>query len=366
MKRSNYLWAVLMAATLSLNACISEENENTETGEKTARLELKLAGTPETGTRATGAALPTSEDNINTIAVGIFDHSTGETNTIAEPVLEEGVYKINCKAGTCDIIVVANAPTGTFKGVASKSLFIAKTVELAATAQSGIQVATNLPMSGEAANVKFVAGDTKEQTIEINRLVSRVSISSIKTAFDPKGQYANAKFVAKKIFLHNAKSKSTVAENNAGALTTTVPLSGKTGGQNPYLQTAISPEVTFPGNAHTTKYWFYTFPNADTGKPTKLVIYGSFDADGDGSGAAVDTYYPVVVNKQQTGTTITGGTDADRGTATIVRNATYDIAATIKGIGVDDPDKDINPATLKLTVTVAGWELDIKQNVTFE
>ena len=43
MKTSNYLWAALATATLSLSACSSDENENgMQPKEKTAKLELTL------------------------------------------------------------------------------------------------------------------------------------------------------------------------------------------------------------------------------------------------------------------------------------------------------------------------------------
>ena len=47
MKTSNYLWAALATATLSLSACSSDENENgMQPKEKTAKLELTLVGAP--------------------------------------------------------------------------------------------------------------------------------------------------------------------------------------------------------------------------------------------------------------------------------------------------------------------------------
>ena len=54
MKTSNYLWAALATATLSLSACSSDENENgMQPKEKTAKLELTLVGAP-ADSRATG------------------------------------------------------------------------------------------------------------------------------------------------------------------------------------------------------------------------------------------------------------------------------------------------------------------------
>lgn len=363
MRTSNYLWAALATAALSLAACGGDENENElQPKEKTAKVELFLTGTP-AETKATGT-LPTSEVKINRVAVGIFDHSTGATNTIAEPTLDKDKkYTFNCMPGTCDIIVVANAPTGTFKGLTTKKAFIEKTVALSQTATSDVQDANNLPMSGKAESVVLTAGQEKAQTISLSRLVARVCINSVKTAFDAKGQYANATFTLKKVFLHNAMATSQVTPE--AAPTTSSPQTGKADASNKYLQTALATPAAITTAAHTTNYWFYTFANTNAAK-TKLVLFGAFDPDGAGGTAATDVYYPVVINKKQPGTTITGGTDAQKGTSTVLRNTLYNITATIKGKGVDDPDKDIEPATLVLTVNVADWALTITQDVTFE
>lgn len=362
MRTSNYLWAVLVTVALSLAACAGDENENElQPKERTAKVELILTGTP-AETKATGT-LPTSEVTINRVTVGIFN-SDGTTNTIAEPTLENKKYTFNCMPGTCDIIVVANAPTGTFTGVTTKSAFIAKTVILSQTATSDVQNASNLPMSGKAEKVTLTAGKETTQTISLSRLVARICINNIKTAFDSKGQYSKATFSLKKVFLHNAMSTSQVTPE--AAPTTTLPLSGSVDANNKYLQTALTTAASIGTSANTTNYWFYTFANTNATK-TKLVLFGSFDPDGTtGATAATDVYYPVVINKKQPGTTITGGTDAQKGTSTVLRNTLYNITATIKGKGVDSPDKDIEPATLVLTVEVAAWALTITQDVTFE
>ena len=364
MKTGNYLWAMLAAATLSLTACGSEENENQEPPQKMeARLMLTLTGTP-TDTRSTGSTLPTeaNENTVGRVAVAIFN-SDKSVNIIQEFTSTSGI-SVNCNPGTnCTGIVVANAPANHFAGVTTKDAFIAKTIDLT-------QTATALPMSGDiklSTNTTFTltAGTTSNLTAELSRLVARVAINSIKTAFEPGGQYSAATFTAKKIFLHNANTKSNV---DPGTPVVSVPMSGKVDATNPGLQTALNQAIT--SAAHTTPYWFYTFAhNATT--PTKLVIFGSFDPDGAGATAAKDVYYPVVVNKIQPGTIIKEGSTnvgtatTGKGDATISRNSTYTITATIKGIGVDDPDKDINPAVLNLTVTVADWALNITQDVTF-
>lgn len=95
-----------------------------------------------------------------------------------------------------------------------------------------------------------------------------------------------------------------------------------------------------------------------------MVIKGNFDADGS-SGSTYSpepVYYPVVINKSQTGTVITGGS----GDATIARNRAYKIGVTIKGKGVSSPSENIVPAVLTVTVSVLDWALVINQSVVFD
>lgn len=364
MKTRNYLWAVLAMAALSLAACgDNEENRDLEPQKMEARLVLTLSGTP-LNTRSTGAAIPTKadEETIGRVTVAIFNKDKS-VNIIQEFTSTTGI-NVNCTPGVdCTGIVVANAPAKHFAGVTTRDTFIAKTLDLT-------QTATALPMSGDikqnaSTTFTLTAGATSSLTAEVSRLVARVAINSIKTAFDASGQYSAATFTAKKIFLHNANTKSNV---DTGTPTVSVPLSGKVDGTNTDLQTALNQVINT--TAHTVPYWFYTFAHSAT-TPTKLVIYGSFDPDGAGSETAKNVYYPVVVNRIQPGTIIkdgenpVGSASAGKGDGTISRNSTYTITATIKGIGVDDPDKDINPAVLNLTVTVAEWALNITQDVTF-
>ena len=157
------------------------------------------------------------------------------------------------------------------------------------------------------------------------------------------------------IYLKNANS-SVNAEK-----TGSVSISGSDKA-NKYLYEAVASHTA--NTELTTPYYFYTFPNVST-TPTKLIIKGTFDADGTGSTSApVTRYYPITINKKQANTTITGGEGTDKGS--IVANTRYVLTAVIKGEGVDDDSKEIDPATLKLTVTVADWALTINQNVTFE
>lgn len=360
-------------AILLFASCSKETTDATpQPGEKSARLELVLAGTKTVNGRATGGALPTSEDKINTLAVGVFNSDDGSVNVISEPSIGSGnkLSNINCTPGKVDIVIVANAPAGTFAGVMNKSDFVAKTVLLSATATSQVQGSDNLPMSGEETNVVMAPGATISKTINLSRLVARVSISSIKTAFDPNGAYKDATFKPEKLFLYNAMSASTVTPGAQPA--GTLPIHGGDGDKtsctvvtgNEHLFDALT--GTANNSAYTTPHWFYTFANDGATTPataTKFVIAGTFDADGSGSAATAETvYYPIVVNKSQAGTSFTG---TGTGNSKIERNTDYQLSATIKGKGVSTPGENIDPTVLTLTVSVKGWDLTITQDVEF-
>ena len=132
------------------------------------------------------------------------------------------------------------------------------------------------------------------------------------------------------------------------------------------LSEAVKVDASTP---YTTSHFFYAFPNPSTNlTKTKLVIAGVFDQDGSGTAYDEETvYYPIVINKSQSGTTITENGETKTGrTGYLDRNTVYNLSAVIKGKGVSDPSQDIEPADLNLTVTVADWALTVTQEVVFE
>ena len=332
MKTNNYLWSMLVTATFVLTGCGSDENGITDPlpQGKTAQLELCLTGSG-VNTKATGSALPTQaeENTVKRFTVAIFnsDESVNAIQTVTDNTTS--ATTINCTPATnCTGIVVANAPTdGYFSGVLNKTDFLKKTITL-----DDAQTKDCLPMSGDvkdgSGNATFTlsAGSNTGMTAQLSRLVARVSVSSIKmeTPAYLTGTYTG--------------SSGTAA----------------------YLANAVTPGVDV-STEHKTDYWFYILPNEET-THTALVLEGTFKKNASDAGSTI--YYPIIVNKSQTGTTLTG--TAGTGTSNIARNTTYAIKATIKNIGTDDPTGEINPTSLELTVNVANWALDITQDVTFE
>jgi hypothetical protein len=210
MKTNSYLWSMLAAATFTLAGCGSEENGITEPMPqgKTAQLELRLTGSG-VNTKATRSALPTQneENTVKRFTVAIFnsDESVNAIRTVTNNTTP--ATTINCTPATsCTGIVVANAPTdGYFSGVLNKTDFLKRTIAL-----GDAQTKDCLPMSGDVkngdGNATFTldAGINTGMTARLSRLVARVSVSGIRTEFDPNGQYSAASYELKNIFVRNA------------------------------------------------------------------------------------------------------------------------------------------------------------------
>ena len=202
-------------------------------------------------------------------------------------------------------------------------------------------------------------------TAQLLRLVARVSVSSIKTAFDPNGQYAAASYELKNIFVRNAMQEAVPGTGGYSTTKMSTPayLTGnydKSTGTVAYLANSVTPPVDVSVE-HKTNYWFYILPNEET-THTALVLEGTFKKNTSDAGSTI--YYPIIINKNQAGTNIIG--TPGTGTSNITRNNTYAIKATIKNIGTTDPMGDITPTSLELTVNVATWALNITQDVTFD
>lgn len=370
------LFSVIFAVLAS--SCTESNVPGEVPVKKDAKLQLVVAGASlTTQSRATGSELPSKVDEakINTLAVGVFN-SDGSVNAIEEFKLttNDDILSMDCAPGSCDIIVVANAPEKTFDNVQNKAAFLAKTVDLSKTASADVQISTNLPMSGQTP-ATLVAGETPNQVkVDLTRLVARISLANITTAFT-----GNATFKLDKVFLCNALSSSLITPPASDGTNNTFPATplwlnsdtdvsgiGEWTGMK-YLLNEITDVTLTSSDSYNIPYWFYAFANKDEQHRTKLVISGYFDADGTGATEPVYVYYPIVVNQAQDGTSFTGTGASETHDGTISRNVDYRLRAKIKKEGVSSPSEDIKKdGVLELTVSVAEWTVGIDQDVTIE
>ena len=379
MKRLFFTCCVL---TSVLCSCNNDTEQIVDNGDK-ASLQLTIASA---ATRATGANLPTAaEENVVTrVTVALFKPD-GSTDAISEGTLDASKkITVSGTAGVRDVVVVANAPAAHFKGVTTKDAF-RKTV-MALT-----QTKTLLPMSGEAtAAITLKGGETVTGSVTITRLVARVQLTGVKTAFDVNGPYANASFSLDKVFLYRVMSKSQAGIVPPATAPVTTDLIDGWDGTTAVTASAdlldvFSAAQSIGTTPYEVPYYFYAFENyfANDGTTThgitndnkttatKLVLAGYFTPDAvNAPGTSYYVFYPAVVNRAQAYTIINAdenGTPVVTGVSNtgIAANNIYSLKATIKSRGVDSPAEFMEPAGLELEVLIAPWKLTVTQEVDF-
>lgn len=391
-------------------SCSNDESVTPESGQQqTAKIELTLTGA-NAGTRASGGTAPSEntdedgnpigEQKVNNIVVGVFD-SYGNTliiKSVTNPdVSKSASIEVPLVKGTmngCTAVAVANVPASvvaTLNNVKIKSSFIGTIIGLSSSTASSdgeVQVSTNLPMSGNVADnanaqtfTLSPGNTTSGLSVSLVRMVSRITLTGISTNFTGTA-YSGATFKLQRVFLRDAidgtkvTPSTIISEEMSGSYI-------KGGGTwdntekkwtsdiNNYLfnvqtagsEPAIGSSSPIPGTV--PYYWFYAFANDGSASPTAFVIQGLFDSDGDGETAAPETvFYPVIVNKTQSGTTYNGD-NTGTSTGSISRNQLYNLSVTIRTKGAALPTDNIAPAALSINISVTPWPTAIEQSVAF-
>lgn len=360
---------MLIAASGMFTGCSNSEDV-TDTGPSTPKtLELTIKGSA--ATKTSGDVTDGNEATVNNLVVGIFksDGSVDNIKAFDSPSISSGTgsVKITYTAETPTIVVVANAPKADFNAAKTLTDFKAVAANLdntttatynkdgaftavPGTASSvGAQNSKMLPMIGETSTVKNNAA-----TVSISRIVSRISINSITADFSSNVTYNGYALKVNEIFLANAHN---TVPFNLGTGSTTL-YQGQMANTTSYLSYLGSGTLDAAA-PYTTNNYFYVFPSTATDQ-LKLIIKATLSKTG---ASDVVCYYPIIVNKAQTGTTIAGENNETDGT--VDANKTYTLSAVINNVGVSQPTDVITPTDVTLTVNVAGWAANLTQSVTF-
>lgn len=380
-----WLYALAFAALAS--SCGGEAESIGGNTAKTALLRLSISGTNAAKTRATAAALPENEATVHRLTIGLF-YADGSVNTIAEPAIEAdgttgtlAVEGILCSPGTCDVIVVGKRPRrNVCRRTDQKRICREKCQSGANCAQRtagirplahvrhqrasggagnrevGFRVRQSVPSGGAYLHCEHpqrIQPELCRCHIYIRPHFSVQCAGSFpRFARRHNPNHACQAYVAARRYDERAADGSFLWTEGAG-----------------FLLNDVTPSEGIPitSDEYTVPYWFYAFANNDAANRTKLVLSGYFDPDGStGPKAPVYVYYPIVVNRSQTGTVITPSGSAVQngvGDGTIVRNRDYRIKAVIKGDGEPTPGTEVVPSSLELTVSVDDWTLKIVQEV---
>lgn len=360
MNKNYLLIAVLMSVGMMTSCSSSDTEENTPVGNP-AVVSLELNGKAMTRSGAS-----TDEANISGGQAAAFDASGAIVGTVQIFLTSASATPtINTTTQATQVSVVANPGTiASFGSILNKGGLEAVKTDLASTATSvtakNSQDATKLPKYGTTP-VNFSTNPNINQSVDMYNLVAKIKLSSIKTDFSGTA-YDGATFEPKEVFLYAANTTSTFGGSGSD------PQTGEnTDKTDPYAVTNPNSFYYLSSGAissTTDTYTFYTFPNTSTNNPTKIVIKGAFTPK---DGSSVLVYYPIVINRFQTGTVIKkGGTQLDKADADdskIVKSTSYDVTITIKGKGVDSPASNISPASAKITMNVKDWT-EYTQDVT--
>lgn len=346
---------------------------------ESASISLQIAGTDIAVTRASGN--PNQEEKVLKLDAFVFKadgsleaykNATSSSNTITK------VDNIAVTSGVKKIFVLAN--------YASDASLI-KTIDDLKKAVADLKNEKDngrLTMATDLVDVTILPGKNyigyssnvsdgtslAPHSYSLTRLVSRVKIEDMQWQ---SSEYSFDDFTAfvinasKNSFLVSAASVAAPAsyyEGLAGAGDLFPSGSTVLSGSDNFLTTTASNNNTY----------FYLYENQPVNNvmvyPTILVIRakvkqnnvylsnvpGRVDANG-------YTYFPVVINKEGTSSTISGSTDAH---TYVKRNNTYSIKTVVKGLGTSNPFSSEAPSSLSTQVNVAAWALNISQTAVFE
>ncbi|BCS86704.1 hypothetical protein prwr041_25970 [Prevotella herbatica] len=379
-------FALATIATQGLfTSCSSDENLSTEkpsTGTQTLKINLKPADT-----RAAAYTDPgtDAENKINRVTIGIFDKTTGAVKTIQDALNAAAPEIITSQLVADDHILVAvNAPAGTFTGVLTELAFEKSTLgidDALPVSGTGTVDPANLPMFGAAKITQIGTTPAYTADVAVSHMVAKVTLKSLKVAFDATGAYKDATFTPTEVFMYNVPDKLDFDFYPANTPTSYVYnyLTTPTNTPNYYngligdaslksylgtgtldgtLKDKTLATTSNWGTAGTNLLYLYTMPNNST-KPTQLVIKGSFDPDG--KGTTVPVYYPVNINYNSDNGNAAEGTTPKQ----VYPNKNYIVDVIIKGKGADSPTKSLDPETVTANIVTVNSFVDATQSNTF-
>lgn len=359
---------------LALLSCSHDEDrEIDETGDASLSLRITI---PQIGTKADDdftigslyvAIFGTSGDEVDKL---IVSQSAGQTNTI------EGIGPL--KAGTIRMLLVANAPEGTFDGLTSLHQFLELTGKLenektSPTMSSGVNTYLLKPGNNTIGLQKEGANMISPSPVTIYRTIAKVYLN--KLFLRPNDEFADeAAFKLESVFMANVKNYSHyISEANWGTVEVTnhsLPDFFLTGANAEIEGIYKGEKAKFSDDLYTGYNYSFRSPTDETGLiancagntytvfenmqettwHTLLILHGtySYKAKNGQTQEIKDIYYPIVVNRRHDN--IQNVTEH----LFIRRNVIYSVDVIIKGPGSDNP-YDPTDATMTSMVEVQAW-----------
>ena len=301
----------------------------------------------ESSTKATGEGHGSQafDNNIQTLEVFVFRINEGKPD---DGVLD-GYRKftgaelgnltnleVQTTTGKKMIYAVANSHRVNWKGINTRALFEEQTASL-----KDEDVKNFMMIGGTEAQLQLAS----TVSFSIRRLVARIKVNSIKTAF-AGGPYEGMPLTDLKAYLINVQA-SKIIYNGEGE-NFSILNNGKyveADSRGCVMTGLIADVIATPvyDDGYSVPHYFYCYENAlqsETGgnKFTRIVLEGKLNG--------ITYYYPIPIKG-------------------IARNSCYSIDITIKRPGSLDPSTDVEKGTLLATMTVLDWNVMDESNVEF-
>ncbi len=305
-------------AVSSLAACSERLGEEQLKSGEAVNLEISVSGA------ATKATNVTTEKKVNTLQVFVFGE--GKRLEAYESVSGAESLDISILTGTKIIHALVNAPA--VKGVVDYDDFYGKLSKLSDNTLS------NFVMEGRK-QVTVKTTDMSE-TIEVSRMVSKISLVKVENKLDDV--YSGVEFKLKRAYLINV-----AADRKYAAEGQTVPAPASwlnmmkyTDGL-PELTCGTYAEVIASKSVSAIKHSFYCYPNPTSGdtssatwsaRRTRLVVEVELDK--------TLYYYPVTL-------------------PVLAQNTEYQVSLVVTRPGSNGPDIPYNPGDAAVSIKIADW-----------
>lgn len=335
---------MMLAVAVALVCSCSKEKLDVESGMESM---LYVSLQPEDGTKASGAAhgVQTEDNYIQTLEIFVFRINEGKADdgvldgyrkfTAAE-LGSLANLEIQTTTGKKMIYAVANSHKSSWKGINTRKLFEEQTARLADD-----DVKNFIMVGGTTAQLQLAT----TVSFSIKRMVARVKLNSVKTAF-AGGPYEGMSLTDVKAYLINVQASKLIYNgkgDNYEVLNSGRYVEGDANGctMQGMLYDDVTSSVTDAG--YSIPHYFYCYENAleseaAGSKFTRMVVEGKLNG--------TTYFYPVILKG-------------------VARNSCYSVDITIKRPGSTDPGKDVEKGSLMATVTVEDWKVEGDNKVEF-
>lgn len=354
MKKS--ILCLLSIAALFTASCSKEDSTENIQDNQVAKVYLNIQGETALQTRAsgTGHGVQSDDNTVSTLEIFIFKNTgQGADNGQLELYkkysssdLAKGLTGLELTASTGSKVIYAicnSHNTNNFSGVNTLTKFKAETALLKN------ENLKNFTMMGSK---EVTLAATNNVSIPVGRMVARIKLTSVKTAFagtplegltlnSVKAYLINVH--ASKLLWNGNDPSSSQILNQAKYIANDNTALSMTG----MLYESIADSVNETGNS--TARWFYAYENAISAENasksdyfTRLVIEGKLNG--------VTYYYPINVNRAGFGYNSSNGVNPG-----IERNKSYELSVVISKAGSLDPNVPIENGTVSVSVNVENW-----------